>query len=292
MNEAAAPVGELQRVAVDLMPGAGVLKPCSSAEVEEEREAATSLALPWRRCAGHHRGACPEHVRGEGAAALARRILTLRLLGWQPADVASRIVVGALFMMLALRIGTNAKETGHVTGLLLLASEALVVVLMIVRRPTADIDRRFIARAMTVLSMAGPPLVRPVSALAAGSTAARLAGALPGDNVTAIVSTAGLALIIAAKLSLGRSFGLVPANRGIVSTGPYRLVRHPIYLGYLVTHVAFVLANPLVWNFVILGAADVALVVRSRYEERTLERDPTYVRYGTKVRWRLVPGVY
>ena len=37
------------------------------------------------------------------------------------------------------------------------------------------------------------------------------------------------------KLSLGRSFGLMPANRGVVSTGMYRLVRHPIYLGYLVT---------------------------------------------------------
>jgi protein-S-isoprenylcysteine O-methyltransferase Ste14 len=36
----------------------------------------------------------------------------------------------------------------------------------------------------------------------------------------------------------------MPANRGVVSTGLYRLVRHPIYMGYLITHAAFVAANP------------------------------------------------
>lgn len=228
---------------------------------------------------------------GAGVAALARRLMSLRLLGWQPADVLSRIIVGALFLLLALRVAANWQQTGHVTGLLLLASEALVVVLMIVRRPTGDVDRRFIARAMTMLSMAGPPLVRPIAA-GAGSLAATLGAALPGDNATAAISAVGLALVIAAKLTLGRSFGLVPANRGIVSSGPYRLVRHPIYLGYVITHVAFVMANPVLWNLLVLAAADVALVVRSRYEEETLQRDRHYVEYATRVRWHLVPGLF
>src|SRR5512142_1879178 len=73
-----------------------------------------------------------------------RRVLTLRLLGWEPGDVLSRIVVGALFLGLAIRIAENSVRTGRVTGLLLLASEALVVVLMIVRRPTTDVDRRWV----------------------------------------------------------------------------------------------------------------------------------------------------
>jgi protein-S-isoprenylcysteine O-methyltransferase Ste14 len=93
-------------------------------------------------------------------------------------------------------------------------------------------------------------------------------------------------------VALGRSFGLVPANRGVVAAGPYRLVRHPIYLGYLVTHLAFVVANPLWWNVWMLGVADTALVVRLLYEERTLARDARYVNYRERVRWRLVPGVF
>ena len=44
-------------------------------------------------------------------------------------------------------------------------------------------------------------------------------------------------MVVVGKISLGRSFGLIPANRGIVSTGLYRLARDSIYLGYLITHV-------------------------------------------------------
>ena len=44
--------------------------------------------------------------------------------------------------------------------------------------------------------------------------------------------------VIAGKITLGRSFGIVPANRGVVTAGR-TLVRHPIYTGYLVSHLAF-----------------------------------------------------
>jgi protein-S-isoprenylcysteine O-methyltransferase Ste14 len=84
----------------------------------------------------------------------------------------------------------------------------------------------------------------------------------------------------------------MPANRGIVSSGLYRAVRHPIYAGYLVTHLAFLVANPSARNIAVLVAADVALVVRSLYEERTLRRDEGYGAYCRMVRWRLVPRVF
>jgi protein-S-isoprenylcysteine O-methyltransferase Ste14 len=216
-----------------------------------------------------------------GHPRLLRRVFTLRLLGWDPGDVLARIFVGALFFFLAIRIAENSLQTGRVTGLLLVASEGLVVVLMIIRRPSSDVDRAWTARLITMLSMVGPPLVRPLPTQAGGA-----------DVATAVVSALGLALVVVSKLALGRSFGLVPANRGVVSSGPYRLVRHPIYLGYLVTHVAFVVANPLAWNLCILGAADVALLTRAVYEERTLERDQAYVAYEARVRWRIVPRVF
>jgi protein-S-isoprenylcysteine O-methyltransferase Ste14 len=94
------------------------------------------------------------------------------------------------------------------------------------------------------------------------------------------------------KLSLGRSFGLAPANRGVVSSGVYRFVRHPIYLGYLITHVGFVLANPTPANICVLAAADLALMLRARCEEQTLAADDVYRNYMLRVRWRVVPGVF
>jgi len=210
-----------------------------------------------------------------------QRVFSLRLLGYDPGDVMSRIVVGALFLALALRIAENALQTGRITGLLLVASEGLVVVLMIIRRPSRDVDRRWTVRLITAISIIGPPLVRPVPTLAGRE-----------DLVTASVSAIGLALIVVSKLTLGRSFGLVPANRGLVCSGPYRFVRHPIYLGYLVTNVAFLVCNPLAWNFFVLVAADSALLVRAVYEERTLEHDAAYLTYETRVRWRILPGVF
>jgi protein-S-isoprenylcysteine O-methyltransferase Ste14 len=93
-------------------------------------------------------------------------------------------------------------------------------------------------------------------------------------------------------MTLGRSFGLMPANRGVVSSGVYRVVRHPIYLGYLFTHVAFLFATPSTWNIAALLAADAALLMRAVCEEHTLSQDSQYRAYQQTVRWRVCPGLF
>ena len=196
-------------------------------------------------------------------------------------DLSSRAAIVSLFTVLAVRVAADVMRTGHLTGLLLLASELLVVVLTVIRRPAIVVDRSLRGRLLTALSIAGPPLVVPVAS-----------AGLVADAWTALASAAGLLVIIAGKLSLGRSFGLVPANRGVVSSGLYRRVRHPIYLGYLVTHAAFLVAHPTAWNLALLAAADLALVLRAMQEERTLALDEIYAAYCARVRWRLVPGVF
>ena len=210
--------------------------------------------------------------RGDDAAAIRQRDL---------AESGARILIIALFSFMAVRLGADFLATGRLTGLLLLASEALVVVLTVLRRAPAAVDRSMRARMLTTLSLLGPPLVRP-------STIAPIAPEL----VTVALSALGLLVVIGGKLSLGRSFGLIPANRGIVSTGLYRVVRHPIYLGYLITHVAFVAANPTMWNVATLLMADLALLARAVCEEQTLARDEAYRSYQTRVRWRVVPGLF
>jgi len=197
------------------------------------------------------------------------------------ADTAARTVVIALFTVMAVRLGLDFLNTGRLTGLLLLASEALVVVLTVFRRVPALVDRSGKARVLTALSMIGPPLVRPTGA----------EGIAP-EVITVLVSALGLLVVIGGKVSLGRSFGLMPANRGVVSTGLYRIVRHPIYMGYLVTHFAFVAANATVWNLTLLVASDLALMARAVCEERTLSRDAEYRAYQQIVRWRVVPGLF
>jgi len=98
--------------------------------------------------------------------------------------------------------------------------------------------------------------------------------------------------VIAGKLGLGRSFGIVAANRGIVIRGPYNFVRHPIYAGHVLTHVGFILANPQPVNIALVICSDVALVFRALHEERVLGRDSHYREYCGRVNWHLVPGVF
>jgi protein-S-isoprenylcysteine O-methyltransferase Ste14 len=197
------------------------------------------------------------------------------------ADTAARTIVIALFTVMAVRLGLDFMETGRLTGLLLLASEALVVLLTLFRRAPAIVDRSTRARLLTALSMVGPPLVRPTAF-----------GGVAPEVATVLISAFGLLVVIGGKLSLGRSFGLIPANRGIVCSGLYRAVRHPIYLGYVLTHVAFVAANPTLWNLILLTASDIALMARAVCEERTLARDLEYRQYQQVVRWRVLPGVF
>ena len=110
----------------------------------------------------------------------------------------------------------------------------------------------------------------------------------------------GLALIVvAACLSLAslctirRSFGIRPALRGTLATsGPYRLMRHPMYLSYMLGDLGYNLQE---WNpgTVLLTAAGWAsLIYRIHAEERVLSRSPQWSRYESTVRGRLVPGIW
>ena len=195
-------------------------------------------------------------------------------------ELASKVFILTLFSAMATSIAQDFADTGHATGLLLLVSEALVVALTLVRRHAAIVDRSWKARILTMFATFGPPLVRPAGV------------AVAPESLTLVISAIGLIIVVFGKVSLGRSFGLTPANRGIVCSGMYRVVRHPIYLGYLITHVGFAIANPADWNLGVLVLADVALLLRAILEEKTLAMDPEYRAYMDRVRWRIIPGLF
>ena len=196
-------------------------------------------------------------------------------------DGAARVAVAALFALMAANLLGDFLGTGRLTGLLLLLSETLVVVPAIGRWPAAPVDPSPAAALATFMSLTGPPLLR------AGHM-----GPMVPDILTATVSVSGLMLVIAGKRTLGRSFGIAPGNWGIVIGGPYSFVRHPIYTGYLVTHLAFLLANPTPLNAMAVGIADAALIIRALIEERVLVKDVEYQAYCRRVDWHLVPGLF
>jgi protein-S-isoprenylcysteine O-methyltransferase Ste14 len=102
----------------------------------------------------------------------------------------------------------------------------------------------------------------------------------------------GMCIQISAKLSLRRSFGILPANRGVVMHGPYRLVRHPMYFGYLVKDIGFLLPNFGLQNVIVLAVHWCLQVGRIINEERLLSKDDTYLAYAKCVRYRLIAGVF
>ncbi len=91
--------------------------------------------------------------------------------------------------------------------------------------------------------------------------------------------------------NLGISFGLVPANRGIKTTGLYSLARHPIYGLYFIHDAARILMGPTPRNMAVFLAVFVLEYKRSTYEEQHLASDPAYRAYAQRVKWRFVPGL-
>ena len=79
----------------------------------------------------------------------------------------------------------------------------------------------------------------------------------------------------------------------VIETGPYAYVRHPFYVGI----VLYLFAAPLMlmsnWAFIPAILASVGLVIRTILEDRTLYRElPGYADYSTRVRARLIPGIW
>lgn len=108
------------------------------------------------------------------------------------------------------------------------------------------------------------------------------------------VVTVGGGLALLSLVTLGRSFAIFPALRRVVTVGPYRVVRHPAYLGELIILIGCVSTGvhraPALLLAIPLGLA--AVVVRIVAEERLLSRDESYAAYAQHVRWRLLPGVW
>jgi protein-S-isoprenylcysteine O-methyltransferase Ste14 len=196
-------------------------------------------------------------------------------------DWAERSLVLGLYAWLVVRIVLGFRSSGDVASLLLLPSEGLVVVFMLLRRRPAVISRHAGEWLLALAATCAPLLVAP-----------RTDAAPLVPLVGSMVLLMGVIVQLHAKITLGRSIGCVPAHRGLRLTGPYRFVRHPMYAGYLIGHLAIVLMHPSLWNVCVYAVAYGLQVPRLLAEERLLRRDPRYRAYQAAVRYRLIPGLF
>ena len=195
-------------------------------------------------------------------------------------SVLSRILPATFFGITCYFFWNSFTQTGKWTSLLWMVSEGLVVLLLVFRRDSRRLSRSLwdwlvaLGGTFTVL------LVRPATT------------AIAPESVGIAFQILGTLFAIYGKVFLGRSFGIVAANRGIVSGGPYRIVRHPIYLGYLATHVGFLLTNWSPRNTALYIVIYFFQISRILSEEGLLREDESYRAYCERVRYRLIPFIF
>lgn len=172
-------------------------------------------------------------------------------------------------------------HTHRLIGGLFLVEQVWFAAAFLLRRPAQEVSLRLSSWLLAAGGTFGGLLLRPAGLH-------YLWGVRAGFGL----QLAGLVAAIASLVVLGRSFGFVAADRGLVIRGPYAVVRHPVYAAYMLIEIGYVTQAISLRNVLVLLLATACNVGRTIAEERVLSASPQYRRYRDRVRWRLIPRAW
>lgn len=197
-------------------------------------------------------------------------------------DQAERFLFVVVYLVFAIRMTRAYLLDGGIVQLLYLLDQFIVLLFLVSRRRT-DLITTHPSEWFAGLIGAYIPLM-------IGAVAPE--GALVPLPFAAFLIVFGTIVHLLAKLTLRRSFGAIAANRGVKASGAYRYVRHPMYLGYMLSQTGILLAGPTIRNVSVVLLCWICFIWRISAEERLLATDAAYKDLMEQTPYRLIPGLY
>ena len=165
-----------------------------------------------------------------------------------------------------------------------LLQHVMVLVIAITRRPPAVQDHSLGVSAAVAVSY-GYPYAQVIYLQ-------RIPGWSLWPEGGIVLITSGALLSIVTLWTLGQRFGIRPALRGLTVDGTYRVVRHPMYLSYVLGDIGYNLQECNVGTAALVVTGWIAMIYRIESEERVMAHHPEWAAYRKTVRYRLLPGIW
>jgi protein-S-isoprenylcysteine O-methyltransferase Ste14/uncharacterized membrane protein (UPF0127 family) len=197
-------------------------------------------------------------------------------LHW-PTNIGLGILWGQLVYLSILKWQTG----GEPLSLGIIVYNTLLLMMFFTRRESVETSKKFIDWFIPIGTAIASMLFRPI-----GVSVDVLGYA------SSIIQVTGITAIILSLGSLGRSFGIIPANRRVKISGAYSFVRHPLYSSELIFYVGFLLGHPSSRNFILFTLIFLGQLWRAVSEEKLLLKDDKYRKYYATVPYRFIPGVF
>jgi protein-S-isoprenylcysteine O-methyltransferase Ste14 len=219
------------------------------------------------------------------SAAVPRRLIRRVPIRTPSFDRAVRVLVNVAGAASAAWFARASIEyfvhTHRLIGGLFCVEQAWFVVAFLIRRPASAVSQHLTSWLLAAGGTFGGLLLRPTGV-----------HAIWGVRAGFVLQVAGLVLVIGSLIALGRSFGFVAADRGVVTRGPYALVRHPVYASYVLIQVGYLLQAASWRNLAVLIVVTACNIGRIITEEKVLSGSTAYQSHRQKVRYRFVPGLW